>query len=111
MARMSCVPSYLLNFNASSSSWQQGLLQPPSVQSHPTPSDLKLGKKGTFLVFAVQPQQLLAEAAAPCKGTLQVLDLNKVQEALNPMDKQKYQIPPSFTFGSTKLLSLQVQEA
>lgn len=65
-AGLSCIPSFLLNFNASSSFWQPSLLQPPRAQS-PTPSDLKLGKKGTFPIFTVEPRQLPQRQLLPAK--------------------------------------------
>lgn len=65
----------------------------PPVCRAPIPSDLKLRKKGTFSHIYCETTAAPAEAASPCKVTLQVLDLNKIQESINPMDKQKYQIP------------------
>lgn len=65
----------------------------PPVCRAPIPSDLKLRIKGTFSHIYCETTTAPAEAAAPCKVTLQVLDLNKIQESMNPMDKQKYRIP------------------
>lgn len=118
-AGISHVLFFFLNSNASSSSWQQGLLQLP------TPSDLKLRGKETFPIFAMQPHQLQGRTVSGnlhyCfpQVVLLGLDLNKAQGSGNSSTNGNTKSPPSFTFAVTcsavvlancpKLISLQVQ--